>query len=85
MRFNKSKCNIMHLGQGNIRYQYRLENERAEYSLADKDLGIVVCGKLDMNQQCAHAAQKAKHFLGCLQSSVASKLREVILPLCSAL
>jgi len=43
--------------------------------------------KLGMMPQCALVAQKASCILGCIQSSVAvgSRLREVILPLCSAL
>jgi len=52
------------------------------HSLAKEDL---VNGKLDMSQQCALAAQKSTLILGHFQRSVASRSREVIVPLCSAL
>jgi len=38
-----------------------------------------------MSQQCVLAAQKANCILGCIKRSVASRSREGILPLCSAL
>jgi len=41
--------------------------------------------KLNMSRQSALAAQKANHILGCTKRSVANRLREMILPLHSAL
>ena len=39
MRFNKSNCKLLHLGQGNIHYQYKLGDERIERSPAKKRPG----------------------------------------------
>ncbi|KAJ7404791.1 Progesterone-induced-blocking factor 1 [Willisornis vidua] len=79
MGFNKAKYKVLHLVKA------RLRDEQIESSPTKKDLGMLVYESLHMTQPCALAAQKANCVLGCIQSSEASRSREVTLPLCSAL
>jgi len=76
MKFNKAECKVLHLSWGNPEHKYRLGTERIENSPEEKDLGVLVDEKLNMIRQ--------SRILGCIKSSLASRSREGILPLCFA-
>jgi len=85
MRFHKGKGRVLHLGSCKPTHQYRLRADLPESSSLQRDLGVLVDDRLTMSQQCALAAKQPNGILGCIKRSVASRSREVLLPLCSAL
>jgi len=85
VRFNIAKCKVLHFSQSNPRYVYRLGEELFESSPVEKDLGVLMDKNENMSQQCALAARKANSTLDSTRRGVASRDREVIVPLCSAL
>lgn len=79
LKFNKGEYRVLHLGRNKSTHQYwGLGADLLESVFVEKDLQT-------MSQQCAIVTEKANWVLGCNRKSFDSRLREVILHLCSAL
>jgi len=84
-KFNRAKCRVLHLRRNNPMHQYRLGADLLESSSAKRELDVLVDDRLTTSQQCALVDKKASGIPGCIKKNVASRSREVLLPLYSAL
>jgi len=85
MRFNKAKYQVLHFGHNKLHATLQAWGRVAGKLPGGKGPGGLVDRRLNMSQQSAQVAKKASGILACIRNSVASRSREVIMPLYSAL
>ncbi|TRZ24885.1 hypothetical protein HGM15179_002234 [Zosterops borbonicus] len=84
MKFSKSKCRVLHFGHNNPLQCYRLGMVWLDSAQAERDLGVLVTAAEHEPAECP-VAKEAKGILAWITNGVASRSREVILPLSWAL
>ena len=79
MRFKRSKYRVLQLGRNNHVHQYRLGDDLLERSSAEKDLHVL------LDSSVSSWPKRPVGIMGCIERNMASRSREVILLLYSAL
>lgn len=71
LRFNATKCKVMHIGNKNQHYTYHMtengETVELEPTKCEKDLGVYVDDQLDFSQHVQTTANKANKILGIIR------------------
>ena len=84
-QFSKGQCKDLHQGRNSSRRQSILGAVWLEISFTRKVLGVLLDGKLTMSLQCAFIKRRANGILGYIRRNIASRLKEVVLPVSTVL
>ena len=81
MMFNAIKCHILHLGNGNKKFECVMDGQVLEAVEFEKDVGVLVHESLKPSLQCSRAAEKANQVLGQLSRAVTYRDKQTFLKL----
>ena len=85
LKFNDSKCKVIHMGRTNPETEYTMNNVTLEKSTCEKDLGVRVDQKLTFSEHTQKTVNKANSKLGIIRRSYTYLDSEVVHKLYTAL
>jgi len=73
MKFNVSKCKVIHYGKSNLGYKYSMENVPVEEADCEKDLGVTFTTDLKTGVHCKDVYSKNNRMSGLLSRTIKYK------------
>ena len=83
--FNISKCKLLHIGQSNPRYSYKMNGVDITKVNEEKDLGVVIDCNLKFHGQCSAVINKANRLLGLIKRTFLTLSEDMFLSLYKSL
>jgi len=74
LRFNSTKCKVIHLGHDNSKVTYTMTNDSVEHSIEEKDLGVWTDNKLKFSGHVSHIVAKGSQLLGLIRDHLCTEM-----------
>ena len=81
MKFNETKCKVIHFGHGNKKLDYFMNNVKLPEVSQETDVGVLVHSSLKPSKHCLDISRKANGVLGTISRSFHYRDRYVFLNL----
>jgi len=85
MEFNVAKCVTMHIGNGNIGFQYSMQGRLLDTVTTARDLGVHISSDLKSADHCYKSYSKANRMLGLIKRTVKYKTQDLMVRLYKSL
>ena len=89
LRFNSSKCKVLHVGKNNPEYKYFIKDgddrRPLETTENEKDLGVIVDKNLTFENHINETLKKCRNLCGLIMGMITFKTKEIMIPLYKAL
>ena len=78
MSFITDKCKVMHIGDKNPNFKYKMRDQELDNVKLVKDLVVIINCNLKVNNQCIAASKKANMMLALISRDFDHKAPEVM-------
>jgi len=85
MKFNVSKCKVMHTGPSNTNCSYFMNGQLLNSVTEHKDLGVIISSNLKVADHCHYACNKANKMLGMIKRTIKHRNLTVMVQLYKSL
>ena len=85
IKFNSTKCKILHVGNNNPRHKYFIEGRELEVTDLEKDLGVHVDSQLTFDGHICEVIKKSNRLVGMISRVIHWKDKDIMTPLFKSL